>query len=519
MTMSAWLLAVCLSSQVPPPPRPDAAEDAAAALQSSARSALERERQELRALESRVASGAGKDERAAEVVRRLLDTARPEGGASRFTILPQVVPSQSPKGLASIDGGREPWKSDLEKARSRAAAALFELAKKAATGTPPRYAMAAAWLREVLDRQPDHREARRLLGYVPHEGGWARPFAIRQLKDGKVDHPVFGWVPRDWVAHLDAGELPAPSPRGSRKVRWLPAAEADAMRSEWENRWQITTEHFDIQSDVPLGESIEFARRLEAFYDVFFTLMADAVGDNLPLARRFRSPALSGESSYRPHTVYYFANRREYVEHLRVLTGPEIEQSIGYYNPPRPGKGNRGASYFFRDPDGRIPVTATLYHESSHQLLFETAGANACLKNAGNYWFCEGLGTYFETVKPRPDGSVEVGGLIGERLREARKLMLAGGFEPLDRFVGMGEREFNRPDRIRENYQQAQALAVFLMQAKDLAYREPFLDYVRDAYRGRIRQNTGRSLEDRLGVPLRQIDAAYRAYLEDAPAR
>ena len=100
---------------------------------------------------------------------------------------------------------------------------------------------------------------------------------------------------------------------------------------------------------------------------------------------------------------------------------PDIDQSLGYYNPPRPGKGNRAPAYFFRDPGGQLPVTATLYHEVSHQLLFETAGPNGYTKNAGNYWVFEGLGTYFETVTPQPDGSLEVGGLVGERIAEARQ--------------------------------------------------------------------------------------------------
>ncbi|WP_165226308.1 DUF1570 domain-containing protein [Aquisphaera insulae] len=508
---AAWLLACSLLGQAPPPP-PGVTEEQAGALRSSAVAALDREVKALRAVERRLSSGPDRNEAAAAEIRRLIATDRPEGGASRFTVLPPVVPSTAKKGLASVDGGRGTWRAEAQEARAQTAAALFDLASRAAAGPNPRYGMAAAWLRAVLERQPDHAEARRLLGYVPHEGGWARPFAVRQLRDGKVDHRVFGWVPREWVPHLDAGELPAPAPKGQKKVRWLPAAEADALHSAWDDRWQITTEHFDIQSDVPLGESIEFARRLEAFHDVFFTLMADAVGDNLPLARRYKTPR-AGEPIYRPHSIYYFANRNEYVEHLSVLTGPKIAGTLGFYNPPTPGKGNRGRSYFFRDREGRIPVTDTLYHESSHQLLFETAGANAYTKNAGNYWFCEGLGTYFETVTPRPDGSIEVGGRVGVRLEATRQFMKAGGFIPLNEFIRLGEAEFNEDDLIYGHYQQAMALTIFLMQAKDGAYREAFLDYVRDAYRGRIKQNTGRSLEDRVGIPLREIESGYRAYL------
>jgi hypothetical protein len=408
------------------------------------------------------------------------------------------------------------WIGELERIRLKAASDLFDLAKRAAAGKPPEYAHAAIYLRAVLLRQPDHPEARRLLGFVPYEGGWARPFAVRQLKDGNVNHLSFGWVPADWVPHLDRGELPAHSVRGQKQVQWLLAQEADRLRSDWKNSWQIGTEHFEIQSDVPLGEAIEFARRLEAFYDVFFTLMADLVGDNLPLARRFRTPTLTGEASYRLHQVYYFASKDEYVAHLRPLAGEDIDQSLGYYNPPKAGKGNRATAYFFRDPDGQLPVTATLYHEVSHQLLFETAGPNAYTKNVGNYWVFEGLGTYFETVTPESDGSLEVGGVVGERLAAARQSLAEHKFLPLGQFLMLDQNSFNRAERIHTNYQQAMALAVFLMQWKEGTYRDDFLDYVRDAYRGRIKRSTGRSLEDRLGTPVRVIETQFRDYFAQA---
>ena len=95
------------------------------------------------------------------------------------------------------------------------------------------------------------------------------PFAVRQIKEGNVNHPTFGWVAADWVPHLDRGELPAPSSRGQKKPRWLPAAEADQLHEDWNSRWRICTEHFEIQTNVPLAEAISFGRRLEAFHDLF----------------------------------------------------------------------------------------------------------------------------------------------------------------------------------------------------------------------------------------------------------
>ncbi len=512
----AWTIGLSLVLQVPPP---EIGPPVSVELQETRREIAERE---AKALESLAVSLTGDGMvQARSEVRRLLPRTKPRDGAIRVTPLPEVVPPQG-RGLASVSSGTgkptgkgsaQTWLAELQQIRFKAASELFDLAKRAATARPPVYAHAAVYLREVLQRQPDHPEARRLLGYVPYEGGWARPFAVRQLKDGNVNHPIFGWVPAGWVQHLDRGELPAYSVRGQKQVRWLPAQEADRLRSNWKNPWQIATEHFEIQSDVPLGEAIEFARRLEAFYDVFFTLLADLVGENLPLARRFRAPSLTGETSYRLHQVFYFATKDEYVEHLRLSTGDDIDQSLGYYNPPRPGKGNRAVAYFFRDADGQLPVTATLYHEVSHQLLFETAGPNAYKKNVGNYWVFEGLGTYFETVTPQSDGSLEVGGLVGERLSAAQQSLSDGRFLPLEQFLMLDQNSFNRPDRIHANYRQAMALAVFLMQWNDGTYRDAFLDFVRDAYRGRIKRSTGRSLEDRLGKPVRVIETQFRDFL------
>jgi len=514
----AWTIGLSLVLQVPPPATgpPFSVE-----LKAARRAIAEREAKALESLAGSL-TGDGMAQARSEL-RSLLPRTMPRDGASRVAPLPEVVSSRS-RGLASVSSGTvkpagkgsaQPWTAELQQIRFKAAAELFDLAKRAATARSPEYAHAAVYLREVLQRQPQNPEARRLLGYVPYEGGWARPFAVRQLKDGNVNHPIFGWVPAAWVQHLDRGELPAYSAGNQKQVRWLPAQEADRLRSDWNNPWQITTEHFEIQSDVPLGEAIEFARRLEAFYDVFFTLLADLVGENLPLARRFHSPALTGETSYRPHQVFYFATRDEFVGHLGPL-GADVEESLGYYNPPRPGKGNRATAHFFRDVEGQLPVTATLYHEVSHQLLFETAGPNAYKKNVGSYWVFEGLGTYFETVTPQSDGSLEVGGLVGERLAAARQSLADGKFLPLEQFLMLDQNTFNRPDRVHVNYQQAMALAVFLMQWNDGTYRDAFLDFVRDAYRGRIKRSTGRSLEDRLGEPLRVIDRQFRDFLAQA---
>ncbi len=245
--------------------------------------------------------------------------------------------------------------------------------------------------------------------------------------------------------------------------------------------------------------------------------MADILGENLPLVRRFKEPRLVGEgqtiSSKQLHRVYYFASKAEFVDHLSPQFGADIEENLGFYLPPKSGRG-RVPAYFFRDPNGQIPVTETLYHEVSHQLLFELAGHNAYTKNAGNAWVFEGLGVYFETVKPQPDGSLEVGGLVGRRMEEAIKSLVFQGLSiPLARFVALDERVFRSKPQVFLNYQEAMALTVFLMQWHEATYRDAFLDYVSDAFRGRLKP--GRSLQDRLGQPYRTLDEQFLTFLKN----
>jgi len=124
-------------------------------------------------------------------------------------------------------------------------------------------------------------------------------------------------------------------------------------------------------------------------------------------------------------------------------------------------------------------------------------------------------------VSPQDHGSIEVGGLVGRRIEEALKSLGDQKREiPVAEFIALDQQECKKDNpRIYLYYQQAMALAVFLMQWRDGTYRDAFLDYVRDAYRGRIKRNTGRSLQDRLGQPYETLDRQFLAFLESGRSR
>ena len=512
MAAGPWLLATLL--QIPPPlagagPSTEfrARRDAIAA----------RERARLGSLADRLRVE-GKAAEAARVAPGPAGAPAPDG-SDRFVPLPEVVPAP-PKGLSSVDVGRagEGWRAEREAIRAEAANALMELAGRAAKIPPTSFAFADECLRAVIDRQPDHFEARRLLGFLPREGGWATPHAAEMLAKGYVSDSTYGWVPGEWVPHLGRGELPGP--RGSN--RWLPAAEADALRRDWARKWEISTEHFKIYTNVPLNEAISFGRKLEDLHELFFALMADVIGpEQLSLAQRYRVPGLKPTPPRNAHQVYYFATREEYAQHLAPIQGAGARVSLGTYVPRKESKSFGGISYFFNDVGGQLDVTSTLYHEASHQILFESAGPDDYARNAGNFWVFEGLGTYFETLQAEPDGSLRIGGMVGPRIAQARRRLIgANEFLPIEHLVALGPAQF-KGDRgggdIFLHYAESMALAVFLMQADGGSHREGFLDYVRDAYKGRFRGASGRTLEDRIGLRYPELDRAFLQYLATRP--
>ncbi len=444
-------------------------------------------------------------------ITALIEPPSQPDGSSRFVPLGEIIPKAAPVSPP-----------ELKAIRNEAAKAYFDLATRCLPPAVPHLALADECLRAVVARDSQHAAAWRLLGHVPHQGGWATPFAVAKLAEGYALHPTYGWVEMAWVAHLDRSELPAPFVAG-KPTRWLPTAEADALRRDFAKGWRITTEHFSIRTNVPLNEAIGFGRRLESLYDLFGSMMADLVGPELsPLFTLAKNPKAAPTPAKKRHTVFYFASRDDYIEFLLPTQGEGIRDNLGTYLPKKETKPlgfNEGMSFFFRDPGGQLDVTENLDHEVSHQLLFETAGADKYDPDRSNFWVFEGLGTYFETMRPQPDGSLRIGGMVGKRIEIAQKRLTKDGeFVPISRMTTYNKNLFYGADGgdIFLNYAEAMALAVYFMQAHDTKYREGFLEYTRDVYKGKLRAGVGKSLEDRLGTDYGSLSRDFLATLKRA---
>ncbi len=495
-------------------PGPDAAIQAGSALRAEREAIRVKEAQALEALAAKLEREGRKD--AAIRVRGRVERPAPARGPARFVPLPDVVAAEE---IGEVD-----QQEGLSVILKDSTTALFDLAQRAARPEVRRYAFADACLRGVLSRDPSHAETRRLLGYVPWKGGWATADAAQETKLGKVQHPKYGWVPESWVEHLENGELPGKKIVGNKPTQWLPADQADALRRSFDNGWKITTNHFAIQTNVPLSEAIAFGRRLEELYELFFSMEADLIGrERLPLARRFENPRLTpAPTPVRDKMiVYYFASKQEYVNYLRPYVGDSARVDLGRYLPAAV-YGQRALrtsrSYFYRDPDGQIASLDTLHHEGSHQILFESAGPTRFERNSGNYWVWEALGTYFETIRPQEDGSMLIGGLVGPRVAVALDLVVKQGkILPVEQLVTMDHHDYNADPGVYVHYPESMVLAIYLMHGEGGRFRDDFLDYVRDAYEGRVTPRS-HTLDDHLGRSYDEIQNGLVEYLRAEPS-
>src|SRR5450432_4038965 len=92
----------------------------------------------------------------------------------------------------------------VDDARQKRSDALYDLAKRAADAG--QLSLAYQWVTEAVRENPDHSDARRVMGYEKKNGEWLTAFAARMVDAGKIWDPRFGWIGADDVARYETGE-------------------------------------------------------------------------------------------------------------------------------------------------------------------------------------------------------------------------------------------------------------------------------------------------------------------------
>ena len=378
-------------------------------------------------------------------------------GRQYFFVPDAIDPTAPAKTAAEV---AQQWHVKLLELRREQAAQLFDQTKDELAADRP--AKAYRLLFEVLREDPDHAEARRILGYEKlRGGGWGTPYG-KGASVATVDHPRFGWRRRSY--------------------------------------WRLDTEHYSIQTNHSAKEALELARHLEDLHAIwrqaFFSYWtnADALkhrfdGGSEPLSRK--------EARLK---VVLFKNRQEYAGQLAEAE-PKIGLTTGIY------RAGDQTAYFY---GGDATVIPTWYHEGTHQLFQEMNRTVAEPGQERNFWIIEGAALWMESLA-RHNGFWTIGGFDADRLQFARYRALSGDYEmPLAKLVTLGRDAVQQDADIRKLYAHAAGLTHFLMEADGGKHAEAATGLLRSVYEQTDKPDTLSALAQ---IPFPEIDQAYRQFL------
>lgn len=384
------------------------------------------------------------------------------------------------------------WRIRFRKLREAQAEALFALARQAITER--RVSLAQELILETAHENPDHKQARRLLGYLYTHERWQTPFAVQQQSSGRVWHPRFGWLPKNQLARYERGE------RFFRN-RWIGAEEDARLHSVIERGWQVESAHYQVTTNHSLEAGVQLAEQLERLYGFWQTLFAGYAVGEAELVRRFESRAALPRDLHK-YKVVYFRDQDEYNATLRP-NQPQIDKTLGIYFD------TNHTAYFFAG-DGQHP--GTIHHEATHQLFQETRLTAKGVGNTGNFWIIEAIACYMESLTEHEGGYFTVGGATAGRMPAARQGLLKDGFYvPLEKLVGYSVASLQQDPKIAKLYSESAGLATFLMNYDSGRYRGALMAYLEAVYTGRA---TPRTLAERTGMKYEDLDRQYREFLE-----
>jgi hypothetical protein len=377
----------------------------------------------------------------------------------QYLFIPLPVDSTAPKATASDT--IKHWHNKFLEMRREQAAALFAEAK--AASDQRQAARAYQLLHEALREDPDHAEARRILGYVKAGSQWRLPDEEKMTpRQPPLDHPRLPWKARGY--------------------------------------WSLETPNFQIVTNSK-GELSEAGQQLENLHGLWRQIFFSYWSSPEALAARF---AGTNEPLARPRPkmqVVLFATQREYAAYV-ASAHPKAAATLGLYDD------KQRMAYFFA---GNASVYPTWYHEATHQLFQQSIpDARDEPGQARNFWALEGAALYMESLA-RHGGYWTAGGCEANRLQFARYRVLSGDLAlPLARLAAMSREEIQNSSEIGRIYSQAAGLAHFLIDGQEGKYREPFIELLSAIYRG---DDTAETLSQATQQPLGQLDDEYRAYL------
>lgn len=365
---------------------------------------------------------------------------------------------------ASAPELQQRWWKRFNEVRASQAERLFEFAKHRLS--EKRLQESFALLHEVLWENPDHAEARRILGYRGKPGNWTpQERQPRYSRTSQYD-PTFNWAPN--------------------------------------RHGVVDTAHFRIRTNADPKAAIETATFLEDCRDVWSIVFTGFWLDAAELQARFdgKDPPPPPRSTKKLEVVL-FASREEYIAQLEPYE-KNIAASSGYFAP------GRMTSFFYVDAEDES-VRINWAHEISHQLFSAASRNPPTLGRNAHFWVIEGAAMYMESLTRR-GGYFTTGGFESQRLQDARhRLHNQRQHAALSELTPLGQEAFQRDPRVREYYTAAAGYTHFLLDGDHGRRRDAFHRFLKGIY---DEQDSVDRLETQLGAPVGEIEEAYRNFLD-----
>lgn len=441
--------------------------------------------------------------------------------------------SAAPEVDKSLPIEEQTWQLQLRHHRELRANELYMLARSALRNGFP--ALAFSLVSDVLLIDPDHKNSRLVLGQEffsdpekkqiqGYTGEWVSLFEKKMRTGSRAQtlHPRFGWIPVSSVSRYEAGQRPW-------KGSWITAEKEAELRRNFQNAWEVPSEHFLVRTNVSLEEGIRLSQNLEVFYGWMHRNFAAFFETPQALQDRFEKASQSSRSVTVPQMeVHYFATRAEYQKRIEGKVPPNIETNGLYWEADR-------TSYFYiREQDhGASP----LFHEATHQildvhtidarrtaarrkaqLLREKRPVPWVLAENSNFWVIEGLACYFESFEII-DGKVTMGRPDFVRFERARQRVLEPTqyfYLPARQFFSMGKDAFQRHPQVSQLYTQAAGFAHFLMEYEDGLYRDDLITLLAALYQPDPKTPLDDPSFFRIsGVSPEELDQQYRTHMQN----
>ncbi|MDB4637288.1 MAG: DUF1570 domain-containing protein [Planctomycetaceae bacterium] len=437
-------------------------------------------------------SGVGQTAHAKEIVDKL--EALSVSGHRHSKLPVQVQPSISPEATPE-----NAWKQRWRRMQNDHAAEMYSLShqvlKQQMVGLGYRI------LRYVLLVNSDHAEARKMLGYTRFENEWMTPFELQKRKDGEIWDDRFGWIKQNDLKKYEQGLRPF-------RDRWIPEEQDQNLRLSANDLWEVRTEHWIVRTDHSLEKGVEVAKKLEDYFQFFIREFPDLFASRGQMNQLFNI-GQNGRArvNKNPMQVNYFRSRDGYLKRLEKV-GPLIASTNGIY------LHKLGTSFFYSRPDNLEEEESTIYHEATHQILFESRGSKRDIAQEMHFWVIEGFACYMESYRNQ-EGEITLGDPHYIRFNNAMvRLIVDEYFVRFEVITSLGQRNFQGQQDLPKLYSQASGMVHFLMHANEGAYRDDLGKFLAAIYSPNLRSERHVPTLDKLsGKAYLNLNKEYIAYI------